>query len=184
MDAYKINGGRKAFGEVTISGNKNSALPLIAATLLTDESIIVKNVPNIKDVNIMLDLVKELGSTVETLSPNSIKITSGKRKNTLIDAKVECVRGSILFMGPLLSFFNEVIIAPPGGDVIGFRRIDTHFTGFVTLGASCSITEDGNLKVCHKQLKANEVFLDEASVTATADNSNIDNDFLNYGLYW
>ncbi len=167
MDAYKIMGGRKAFGEVTISGNKNSALPLIAATLLTDESVILKNVPNIKDVNIMLDLVKELGSTVEKKSSNSIKITSGKRKNILIDEKVEFVRGSILFMGPLMGFFKEVIIAPPGGDVIGFRRIDTHFMGFITLGASCIITGDGNLKVYHDKLIANEVFLEEASVTAT-----------------
>jgi UDP-N-acetylglucosamine 1-carboxyvinyltransferase len=167
MDAYKINGGKKAFGEVTISGNKNSALPLIAATLLTDESVILKNIPNIKDVNTMLDLVKELGSKVELLSSNTIKITSGKRLNTLIDEKVELVRGSILFMGPLLGFFNEVVIAPPGGDVIGFRRIDTHFMGFTTLGASCSLTEEGNLKVSRDKLKSNEVFLEEASVTAT-----------------
>lgn len=167
MDAYKIIGGQEAFGEVTISGNKNSALPIIAATLLTDESVTLKNVPNIKDVNIMLDLVESLGSTVERLSSNSIRITSGNRKNILIDEKVESVRGSILFIGPLLAFFKEVVIAPPGGDVIGFRRIDTHFMGFSSLGATCSITEEGNIKVSHVGLDANDIFLEEASVTAT-----------------
>jgi UDP-N-acetylglucosamine 1-carboxyvinyltransferase len=167
MDAYKIVGGRKAMGEVTISGNKNSALPLIAATLLTDESVTLHNVPDIKDVNIMLDLITNLGSTIERVSSNTIKITSGKRKNTLIDEKVACVRGSILFIGPLLGFFNEVVIAPPGGDVIGFRRIDTHFMGFTTLGAFCSVTEQGNLQVSQQNLHAGDIFLEEASVTAT-----------------
>lgn len=167
MDAYRIIGGKPTKGEVTISGNKNSALPLIAATLLTDESIILNNIPNIKDVNIMLDLVQKLGSDVERLSSNSIQITSGNRNNILVDEKVACVRGSVLFIGPLLGFFNSVVIAPPGGDVIGFRRIDTHFMGFITLGASCSITEDENLKVCYEKLHSGDVFLEEASVTAT-----------------
>lgn len=167
MDAYRIIGGTKACGEITVSGNKNSALPLIAATLLTDDPVILNNVPNIKDVNIMLDLIKKLGSEVKKISNNSIEIKSGKRNNILIDEKVEYVRGSILFLGPLLNFFNKVIIAPPGGDVIGFRRLDTHFMGFMAFNASCNLTDQGNIMVSYEKLKSNEIFLDEASVTAT-----------------
>jgi UDP-N-acetylglucosamine 1-carboxyvinyltransferase len=167
MDAYRIEGGRKVFGEVSISGNKNSALPLIAASLLTDESIILKNVPNIKDVNTMLSLIEELGTEVEHIDLNTIKLTSKSRVSRVLNQKMEMVRGSILFLGPLLAFFNDVEISPPGGDVIGLRRVDTHFLGFNSLGANCSITEEGTLSVRYDRLVPSDIFLEEASVTAT-----------------
>lgn len=167
MDSYKIIGKKRVQGEIFISGNKNAALPLIAASLLTDEEIILKNVPNISDVNNMLILIELLGSSVKKISNNVIKIKSGKRVNKLTDKRVEKIRGSILFLGPLLSFFNEVELSPPGGDIIGLRRLDSHFSGFNALGASCKIGENGNLYISRDNLNSADIFLEEASVTAT-----------------
>lgn len=167
MDAYRIWGGKPATGEINISGNKNSALPLIAATLLTDESVTLSNVPKIQDVKTMLSLIKSLGSKVEMLDEHTIKITSGNRKNYLTDEKVALVRGSILFLGPLLACNHKVEMSPPGGDVIGLRRVDTHFMGFEKIGAKCSITDEGTLLISCDKIKGSEIFLEEASVTAT-----------------
>lgn len=167
MDSYKIIGKKRVQGEIFISGNKNAALPLIAASLLTDEEIILKNVPNIADVDTMLSLIELLGSSVKRISNNVIKIKSGKRFNKLTDKRVEKIRGSILFLGPLLSFFNEVELSPPGGDIIGLRRLDSHFSGFNALGANCKIGDNGNLYISRDKLNCADIFLEEASVTAT-----------------
>lgn len=167
MVSYKITGGKKAYGEVNISGNKNAALPLIAASLLTDDEVILNNVPNIEDVKTMLSLLKDIGSSVEYISKNSIKIRSQNRNDVFIKEKVSLIRGSILFLGPLLATIKKVVIPPPGGDIIGLRRIDTHFIGLRHLGADCLINSDGNIEVSIDNLKDSDVFLDEASVTAT-----------------
>lgn len=167
MNSYKIIGKNRVNGEVFISGNKNAALPLIAASLLTDQEVILKNIPKIEDVDTMLFLLQLLGSSVKREDNNTVIIRSGNRKNILIDKKVDLIRGSILFLGPLLSFFKNIELAPPGGDIIGLRRLDTHFSGFITMGASCEIGENGNLKVSRDILKASDIFLEEASVTAT-----------------
>ena len=169
MGSYRINGGRPASGEVSISGNKNAALPCLAATLLTDETVTLRNVPDIEDVRVMCQLLKNLGSTVLALDTHTLEITSGSRTGLLGRDLIEAVRGSILLLGPLLAVNGEVSLAPPGGDVIGLRRLDTHFLGLSSLDASCHIEENGMLHILanHVQLRGGDVFLDEASVTAT-----------------
>ncbi len=167
MCSYIINGGKPVFGEIKISGNKNAALPLLAATLLTDEEIVLKNVPNIKDVQVMCNLLEDIGTTIIKENDNTLRIKSGSRKGLFDKNEIGLVRGSILFMGPLLATQNKVEIPPPGGDVIGLRRIDTHFKGFSYLGCESKISDNGNLIVECKKIKSNHVFLEEASVTAT-----------------
>jgi len=169
MGEYRIIGGKAASGEVQISGNKNSALPCLAATLLTDEPVHLLNVPDIEDVQVMLELLQDLGSTVVREDTHSYTITTGSRSGLLKRNLVEAIRGSILLLGPLLATNDEVRLTPPGGDVIGLRRLDTHFMGLASLGADCTISEDGEIHIKTKNgaLIGSDVFLDEASVTAT-----------------
>ncbi|MGH0053912.1 MAG: UDP-N-acetylglucosamine 1-carboxyvinyltransferase [Sphaerochaetaceae bacterium] len=169
MGAYRIDGGRPANGEVRISGNKNGALPCLAATLLTDEPVRLLNIPDIEDVQVMIRLLENLGSMVVREDVNTYTIKTGGRNGNLKKDLVQAVRGSILLLGPLLATIDEVRLTPPGGDVIGLRRLDTHFIGLSALGASCEINEGGELHIKAKgrRLKANDIFLDEASVTAT-----------------
>jgi UDP-N-acetylglucosamine 1-carboxyvinyltransferase len=169
MGSYLIEGGKPAVGEITVSGNKNAALPCLAATLLTDDTVRLCNVPDIEDVRVMCRLLAGLGSSVVHVDPHTLDITSGSRTGLLDQTLVEAVRGSILFLGPLLAVCNEVRLPPPGGDVIGLRRLDTHFLGLSALHATCGIDEDGSLHLRsdHPRLHGNTVFLDETSVTAT-----------------
>ena len=169
MGEYRIIGGNPAGGEVYISGNKNAALPCLAATLLTDEAVHLTNVPEIEDVKVMIALLESLGSTVTRLEKGSYTIQSGSRSALLPKDLVQAVRGSILLLGPLLAINGEVTIPPPGGDVIGLRRLDTHFLGLTALGSKATVLEDGSLHLVlkDKHLKGNDIFLDEASVTAT-----------------
>ena len=170
MSSYIINGGNPVLGKVIASGNKNAALPLLAATLLTEDDVILKNIPDIKDVKVMCDLLTSIGSKIEKLDKNILKIKTGNRKGLFDRNNISLIRGSILLMGPLLATLNKVIIPPPGGDVIGFRRIDTHFKGFNDLGYESIINDEG-LLIAKNNIKDNKkynyVFLDEASVTAT-----------------
>lgn len=166
MSSYLIHGGKPAQGEVTISGNKNAALPCIAATLLTDEAVRLQNVPEIEDVRVMLELIRALGSSVKREGAGCYVIQSGSREGALDPVLVDKVRGSILFAGPLLAVTGRALLPPPGGDVIGLRRLDTHFLGFSALGADCRIRDDGFLDIKGK-LKGADIFLDETSVTAT-----------------
>ncbi len=168
MSQYVINGGKALKGEVLISGNKNAALPCIAATLLSDEKITLRNIPNILDVFVMLKLSQELGSEVKRVDKNTLEIKSHVHFDGLDPALVDSVRGSILFSGPLLARGEKVIIPPPGGDVIGLRRLDTHFLGLSALGVDCNIDDRGYLILTPpKRLVGASIFLDEASVTAT-----------------
>lgn len=167
MSSYLINGGNPVFGEVKASGNKNAALPLLAATLLTDEEIILNNIPDIKDVQVMCTLLKSIGSKIEKKNKNTLKIKSGNRIGNFNKEEISLIRGSILFMGPLIATLHKVVLPPPGGDVIGFRRIDTHFKAFSYIGCESYINEDGNLVVECNNNKNSYIFLDEASVTAT-----------------
>lgn len=167
MSSYIINGGNPVSGEVNISGNKNAALPLIAATLLTDDEIILHNIPNIKDVDVMCNLLIDIGSSIKRENNNTLIIKSGKRKGILKKDEIGLVRGSVLLIGPLLAVLHKVQIPPPGGDVIGLRRIDTHFTGLSYLGCDCDIDSSGDLIFKCDKIKNNHIFLDEASVTAT-----------------
>ena len=168
MAEYRIIGGTPTSGEVRISGNKNAALPCLAATLLTDEEVVLSNVPDIEDVRVMIDLLKRLGSTVSRTGANSWSIKSGSRSGALDRDLVEAIRGSILLLGPLLASVGEATITPPGGDVIGLRRLDTHLWGLSALGASFTVEDHHiTLTAASLPLTGSDIFLDEASVTAT-----------------
>ena len=167
MEYFNIKGGDVVDGTFTPSGNKNEALPVLAATLLAGDVVTIHNVPDIADVRIMLEIMKKLGVSITKIDKNILKIDSSKLRDEELDpALCKRIRTSILFAGPLLSRFGSVTLPPPGGDVIGRRRIDTHFIGFEQLGALYSVDYDG-YRIVTSQLKGAEIFLDEASVTAT-----------------
>ena len=166
MQSLIVNGKRPIQGEVTVSGNKNAALPMIAALLLTDGESILHNVPDILDVRTMLDIAGELGAEF-TFEDNTLRFRCPKVKTTTIP-KALCSRNrtSILFAAPLLARCGKAELYPPGGDVIGRRRLDGHFYGLTKLGAEMS----GDLTYRFDApcgLQGRELFLDEASVTAT-----------------
>lgn len=166
MAKYIIRGGNKLSGKVTISGNKNSVFPCLAAALLTDEEVLVSNIPNILDTQISLEILKSLGVETE-FDKNTIKI---KAKNinsfTIPDDLIKRLRGSVVFVGGLLGRTGKAEFSHPGGDVIGKRSIDIHLEGFRQLGYGCEMSE--RYCVFSKDLTQDiDIFLDEASVTAT-----------------
>ena len=162
---YIIEGGYPLKGKIRANGNKNAALPIIAASLLTDDEVIIRNVPNIEDIRIMLEIITHMGINVKYDSNNTIKL-SGSINNTIINPDLgKKIRTSILFAGPLLARCGEVQLPPPGGDVIGRRRLDTHFLALSELGSRVEI--DTNFNLTANKLAGKDVFLDEASVTAT-----------------
>ena len=166
MQSLIVRGQRDIRGEVTVSGNKNAALPMIAALMLTDEEVTLRNVPEILDVRTMLDIAGELGAEF-TFENNVLRFRCPKIKTTSIPKQL-CSRNrtSILFAAPLLARCGQAELYPPGGDVIGRRRLDGHFYGLRSLGAKMS----GELTYrfdAPRGLAGRELFLDEASVTAT-----------------
>jgi UDP-N-acetylglucosamine 1-carboxyvinyltransferase len=166
MYKYHIEGNFPVKGKIIASGNKNSALPCIAASLLTDEEVVLKNVPDIEDVQVILGIIQKLGSTVKKSGKNEYTIKTGDiKENTIPHEMAREIRASILFAGPLLARTGKVILSPPGGDVIGRRRLDTHFLALSELGARIDI--DGVFKITANKLVGVDLFLDEASVTAT-----------------
>ena len=166
MSEYIIEGGAPVTGRLKASGNKNAALPCIAAVLLTDEPVILRNIPEIEDVHVMLEIFTALGGNVEPLEANTFRLHLGNlAASTVPVAQAKKIRASILFAGPLLARTGKVVLPPPGGDVIGRRRLDTHFLAFAELGASLKISDTFSLTA--KPLKGADVFLDEASVTGT-----------------
>jgi UDP-N-acetylglucosamine 1-carboxyvinyltransferase len=166
MSEYHINGGIPLNGTIKVSGNKNAALPCIAAALLTDEPVILRNIPDIEDVHVMLEVFTALGGEVETLAPNTIKLRLLNIKAAGIpQEQAKKIRASILFAGPLLARSGKVVLPPPGGDVIGRRRLDTHFLVLTELGSKVKIGD--NFTFTAKSLTGADIFLDEASVTAT-----------------
>ncbi|OGC02408.1 UDP-N-acetylglucosamine 1-carboxyvinyltransferase [candidate division KSB1 bacterium RBG_16_48_16] len=167
MEKYVIEGGHPLSGSVTISGNKNEALPAIAACLLTDEPVTLRNVPRIGDVNSMLDIMHELGVEIEDLDKNDVRLCSRNLKGSELDSdKCRSLRAAILLAGPLITRHDHVSMPPPGGDVIGRRRLDTHFTAFESLGARVS-EKDKKYIIEKKTLVGQDIFLEEQSVTAT-----------------
>lgn len=163
---YVIEGGFPIKGKIKASGNKNAALPCIAATLLTDKPVILKNLPEIEDVHVMLEVLKSLGSKVTKLNNGEYEIVTSDIKTHEVPVEMaKRVRASILFAGPLLARLGKVILPPPGGDVIGRRRLDTHFLAFSELGARIEI--DGVYSISANKLVGVDLFLDEASVTAS-----------------
>lgn len=166
MSKYVIEGNFPLKGRITASGNKNAALPCIAAALLTDDEVILKNIPEIEDVHVMFDVLKSLGVEVSRKSHGEYRIKTNEIKSSEIQADhARNIRASILFAGPLLARTGKVLLPPPGGDVIGRRRLDTHFLAFSALGAQIEI--DGLFRLNANKLVGTDIFLDETSVTAT-----------------
>ena len=167
MSKLLIKGKTVISGTHRISGNKNAALPMIAAALLTKESVTLENVPDIADVANMLEAAKALGVTVSRQKPRgTVTLCAGRIRSVRIDARLAAkIRTSILFAGPLLARRGRAVLPPPGGDAIGRRRLDTHFAGFKALGAKVGFgTRSTSLEGA---LTGSFILLDEASVTAT-----------------
>ena len=137
---YIVEGGHKLAGSIMPSGNKNAALPIIAASLLTDQPVELSNVPRIRDVEALLDLVSSIGAEINWIGPNTLRIHArALTPNDLDPDLCARIRASILLAGPMLARCGEVTLPPPGGDVIGRRRLDTHFLALRALGASISV---------------------------------------------
>ena len=165
MSKLVIHGGQRLRGTFHPVGNKNAALPMIAACLLTDAPVLLRNLPDIQDVAVMLDLVATLGADVQR-SGNSAQIRAAKIRNRRLDAELcRRVRASILLAGPLAARHGRAVLPPPGGDIIGRRRIDTHVQGLTSLGIQVEGGEAYTFR--RKTLRAANLLLDEASVTAT-----------------
>jgi len=165
MCRYFIDGSFPINGKIKASGNKNAALPCIAAALLSDSEVILENIPEIEDVSVMLSIASKLGATIKKIGPNEYSIKSDNIKSDLPNDEAKAIRASILFAGPLLARTGKAVFPPPGGDVIGRRRLDTHFLAFSDLGVRIEI--DGFFKLTANKLVGADLFLDEASVTAT-----------------
>jgi len=166
MSEYIISGGVPLNGTIKVSGNKNAALPCIAAALLTDEDVILRNIPDIEDVHVMMDVFISLGGEVENIEPNVYKFSLKNIKSSVIpNEEAKKIRASILFAGPLLARSGKVVLPPPGGDVIGRRRLDTHFLVLTELGSKVKVSN--TFTFSSRSLAGADIFLDEASVTAT-----------------
>jgi len=167
MQALVIEGGQRLSGTIKAAGNKNGALPILAATLLTHEPVTLSNVPRIRDVDTMLELLADLGADVAWTGSNELRVhTAEVAKHELDPELCGRMRASFLLAGPLLARFGRVVVPPPGGDLIGRRRLDPHIHAFARMGATIDLrdryemTADGGLRGEH-------IFLDEASVMAT-----------------
>lgn len=175
MSSFIIEGGHSLQGNITPQGAKNEALQVICATLLTQEEVIIDNIPDILDVNNLIALVGDMGVTIKKLDEKrySFKAEEIDLPYTQSDdfmRKSAALRGSIMLIGPLLARFGEAVVPKPGGDKIGRRRLDTHFNGIMKLGAQMIYHEQRNLfTLSTKQLKGTYILLDEASVTGTAN---------------
>jgi len=167
MEKFLIRGRKKLRGSVTVSGNKNEALPAIAACLLTDEPVVLKNVPRIGDVETMLDIMKSQGASIREITRNELEIHCKNIIHEEMDQqKCATLRAALLLAGPLITRFERVVLPPPGGDVIGRRRLDAHFFAFKSLGAKVSVVDKKYLFE-RSELTGQDIFLDEQSVTAT-----------------
>ena len=175
MGSFRINGGKNLKGTIHPQGAKNEALQILCAVLLTEDVVIVENVPDIKDVNLLIDLLEGMGVDVEKQDPTTYKfkassIDTNYTKSEEFFEKSSKIRGSIMLMGPLVARFGNAYLAKPGGDKIGRRRVDTHFVGIQELGAKFTLEKNNSLfKVSSEKLHGCNILLDEASVTGTAN---------------
>ena len=166
MEEFVIEGGVPLHGEVNPSGNKNAALPLLAACLLTEEPVVMRNVPQIRDVFAMRKLIESLGAVIEELDGHTWRITTRELAASHLDPDLcRRIRASILIAGPVLARAGGLKLPPPGGDIIGRRRLDTHILALRALGAD--ITYDRVFDIKTSGLRGADILLDEASVTAT-----------------
>ena len=163
---YIVEGGHRLSGTIRPSGNKNAALPIIAASLLTEHPVKLDNVPRIRDTETLVELVRSVGASAEWTGQNSLSIHAKSVRPADLDPELcRKIRASILLAGPLLARCGEIVLPPPGGDVIGRRRLDTHFLALQRLGAD--IRADERFELRARALVGADVFLDEPSVTAT-----------------
>jgi UDP-N-acetylglucosamine 1-carboxyvinyltransferase len=175
INAFEIQGGKPLKGEITPQGAKNEALQILSAVLLTDQKITISNIPDIVDVNKLIELLADMGVRVERQTPDTYtfeakNIDQNFFQSDAFKAKGGGLRGSIMIVGPLLARFGKASIPKPGGDKIGRRRLDTHFLGFEKLGAKFNYNpEDGFFNVDASNLQGTYILLDEASVTGTAN---------------
>lgn len=175
MEAFEIRGGKKLSGEITPQGAKNEALQIISAVLLTPEKVTIHNIPDIEDVNKLINLLEFLGVEVTKIKKESFEFCA---KDVVLERifsdeyrkMAARLRGSILVAGPLLARFKKSVVAQPGGDKIGRRRLDTHLIGMQKLGADINYDIDSHCYILSsKELKGDYILLDEASVTGTAN---------------
>ncbi len=175
MASFIVEGGHKLHGSITPQGAKNEALQVLCAVLLTEETVVIDNLPNILDVNNLIDLLASMGVTVEKLAKGKYAFTARSLDTAYLRSadflkKCNKLRGSVMLIGPLLARLGEVTYAKPGGDKIGRRRLDTHFQGMVNLGATFRYDKDLlAYRFLGKHLKGSYMLLDEASVTGTAN---------------
>ena len=175
MESFTIEGGHLLKGSITPQGAKNEALQVICATLLTDEEVIIQNIPDILDVNNLILLLKQIGVKVNQLNRHDYSFQASSLNLDYLQSdefvrKCAALRGSVLMIGPLLARYGRAVVAEPGGDKIGRRRLDTHFLGFKYLGAKFDFNEQRNVYEIHSnKLKGCYMLLDEASVTGTAN---------------
>lgn len=175
MASFLIEGGHPLSGTITPQGAKNEALEVICATLLTADEVVIRNIPDIRDVNNLILLLKDIGVKVDRRGRNEYAFRADDLDLGFLGSdefvrKCSALRGSVLLIGPLLARFGKAVIATPGGDKIGRRRLDTHFLGFKALGAEFRHIEDRNVyEIGADRLKGCYMLLDEASVTGTAN---------------
>jgi UDP-N-acetylglucosamine 1-carboxyvinyltransferase len=175
MHSFEVKGGRRLQGEIIPQGAKNEALQVISAVLLTPEKVTISNIPDILDVNLLIELLGDMNVSVERISRDTCVFRADQVNMDYLHSetykkKSGKLRGSVMFAGPLLSRFRKAFIAKPGGDKIGRRRLDTHITGFEKLGARFSYhEEDGFFHLEAPHLKGTDLLLDEPSVTGTAN---------------
>ncbi len=168
MEKFVIEGGYPLSGTVRPAGNKNAALPILAASLLTEEEVVISNVPRIRDVESMLALLEDLGVAVSWRDDHEVALRAANLTSTEIDSEpASRIRASFLVAGPLLARAGEAHMAPPGGDFIGRRRLDPHLDAFRALGAQIEVDRSGYRMSARDGLRACEFFMDEASVMAT-----------------
>jgi len=163
--SFRVTGGRPLTGTIRPAGNKNAALPILAATLLADGPCRIDNVPRIRDVETMLALLQDVGAKVQWQGANTVEIDTSRAEPKPLDPQLcKEIRASILLAGPMLARFGRVTLPPPGGDVIGRRRVDTHLLALERLGAEITV---GDTYKFEGKLKSADIFLDEPSVTGT-----------------
>jgi UDP-N-acetylglucosamine 1-carboxyvinyltransferase len=166
MESFVIEGARPLNGRIDAAGNKNGALPILAACLLTDEPVTLANVPHIRDVETMMELIADLGADVDWTAPNEVRVHAADVTSHELDPELSSrIRASFLLAGPLLARLRRASVPPPGGDVIGRRRLDPHIHALAELGAR--IDMNGRYEMTTDGLRGTSIFLDEASVMAT-----------------
>lgn len=175
MASFVIEGGHKLHGEIIPQGAKNEVLEVICATLLTDEEVIISNIPNILDVNNLIQLLRDMGVKVKKQNADTYSFRADAVNFDYLEsddflARCSRLRGSVMLVGPLVARFGRAVISKPGGDKIGRRRLDTHFLGIQKLGADFQYdNQRGTFRILAKRLKGTYMLLDEASVTGTAN---------------